>query len=115
MNVSCARSSASAWLPAVSLRSVARTADWCRRTSSEKACRSSTTTTLAISSASLTGGIGGSCASVRPGGRTDRRRGACGLAGGSKLPLLEPPEDEITDADEEEHEPDAVRRSVVED
>ena len=56
MKVSCARSSASAWLPAVSRRSVARTADWWRRTSSENAWRSSWTTTRAMSSASVTGG-----------------------------------------------------------
>jgi hypothetical protein len=51
-NVSCARSSASAWLPAVSLRRQARTADWWRRTSSANACRSSLTTTRAINAAS---------------------------------------------------------------
>lgn len=46
-NVSCARSSASAWLPAVSLRRHARTLDWWRRTSSAKACWSCATSARA--------------------------------------------------------------------
>src|SRR5512143_1963275 len=118
MNVSWARSSASAWLPAVSLRSVARTADWWRRTSSENACRSSWTTTRAISWASVTSRsairVAGSRAASRPGRRGSRRGGAGGATLRRELPLLEPPEDDVADADEQEHEAEPVRRAVVE-
>src|SRR5512139_2796539 len=119
MNVSWARSSASAWLPEVSRRSVARTADWCRRTSSENACRSSWTTTRAMSWASVTGGGAIGIRSRRGSGssagcRTAGRGSTLAATRPADVSLLEPPQHDVADSDEEEHEPQGVGFAVLE-
>src|SRR4029077_6035264 len=71
-----------------------------------------------MSSASVTVGSAirarGSYLAVRAAGRGRRRGRARTAAPRCELPFLVPPEDQVTDADEEQHEPEPVGRAVVE-
>src|SRR5215475_4322069 len=51
---------------------------------------------------------------VRTAGRGRRRVRARTAAPRCELPLLVPPEDQVADADEEQHEPEPIGRAVVE-